>query len=241
MPGMPSFPSTSNANSKAQASPGLFTPALKRSLLLIADLVFPPRCAGCGRVDDYWCAVCQNDIDQMPLILGVKPLPPLADIASTGTHSGKLREAVQGLKYDNNRQLAEPLGKRLAARLAALDWTIDMIVPVPLHAKRLAERGYNQAQVIAEYLAAHTGLSCVPGAIRRDKFTRSQVELSAAERLVNLADAFHGDSALLAGQTILLIDDVYTTGATLSNCADAALAAGARAVYGLTVTAARSF
>jgi ComF family protein len=230
-----------NANSKAQVSPGLFAPLLKRSVLLLADLLFPPRCAGCGRVDDYWCATCQRQIDQMPLAPGVKPLPPLADVASTGTHTGKLREAVQGLKYDNNRQLAEPLGKRLAARLATQNWTIDMIVPVPLHSKRLAERGYNQSQVIAEYLAAHTGLLCVPGALRRDKYTRSQVELSAADRRVNLADAFQGDPALLAGHTILLIDDVYTTGATLSNCASAALSAGARAVYGLTVTAARSY
>jgi ComF family protein len=165
----------------------------------------------------------------------------LAAIASTGTHTGKLREAVQGLKYDNNRLLSEPLGQRLAVCFAALSWSIDTIVPVPLHTQRLAERGYNQSQVIAEYLAAHTGLPCVPGALRRDKFTRSQVELSATDRLLNLAGAFQGDPTLLAGQTILLIDDVYTTGATLSNCAYAALAAGARAVYGLTVTTARSF
>lgn len=241
MPGMPSFPSTSNANPKARVSPGLFAPLLKRVLALAADLVFPPRCAGCGRVDEYWCAVCQRDIEQMPLAPRVNPLPPLAAIACTGTHTGKLREAVQGLKYDNNRQLVQPLGERLAARFASLNWTIDMVVPVPLHTKRLAERGYNQAQVIAEYLAVHTGLPCEPAAMRREKFTRSQVELNAAERLANLADAFYGDPALLAGQIILLIDDVYTTGATLSNCAQAALAGGARAVFGLTVTAARSY
>jgi ComF family protein len=238
---MPSFPPTLNANSEAQVSPGLFAPLLKRSVSLLADLVFPPRCAGCGRVDSYWCAVCQYDVEQMPLLPGVKPLPPLADVASTGTHTGKLREAVQGLKYDNNRQLAEPLGKRLAACFVALNWSIDMIVPVPLHTKRLAERGYNQSQVIAEYLAAHTDMPCLPEALRRDKMTRSQVELSAADRLANLADAFRGNPALLADQTILLIDDVYTTGATMSNCAHAALSAGARAVYGLTVTAARSY
>jgi ComF family protein len=241
MPGMSLFSSSSDANREAQISSGLFAPLHKRLLLLVADLVFPPRCAGCGRVDQYWCAVCQDDINQMPLTPYVNPLPPLAAIASTGTHTGKLREAVQGLKYDNNRQLAEPLGKRLAARLATMNWTIDMLVPVPLHAMRLAERGYNQAQVVAEYLTAHVGIPCVPQAIYREKFTRSQVELSAAERLANLADAFQGEYVLLSGRTILLIDDVYTTGATLSNCAQAALAAGARAVYGLTVTAARSY
>jgi len=235
MPGI--LPSSSNANREAQVSPGLFAPILS----LVADLVFPPRCAGCGRVDHYWCAVCQRDIAQMPLAPSVSPLPPLTAIASTGTHTGKLREAVQGLKYDNNRQLAEPLGERLAARLAALNWTIDMIVPVPLHMKRLTERGYNQAQVVAEYLAGRAGLPCVPEAMRREKFTRSQVELNALERLANLSDAFQGSPELLAGRAVLLIDDVYTTGATLSNCGQAAIAVGARAIYGLTVTAARSY
>jgi ComF family protein len=185
--------------------------------------------------------VCQREVEQMPLAPPVTPLPPLAGIASTGTHTGKLREAVQGLKYDNNRRLSNPLGERLAARFAMLNWTIDMVVPVPLHTKRLAERGYNQSQVIAEHLAAQTGLTCVQEALQRDKFTRSQVELSARERLLNLEDAFRGDPALLADRQVLLIDDVYTTGATLSNCARAALEAGARIVYGLTVTAARSF
>jgi ComF family protein len=235
MPGI--FSPSSNANRKAQVSPGLFAPVLS----LIADLVFPPRCAGCGRVDHYWCANCQRDIEQMTLSPTVSPLPPLTAIASTGTHTGKLREAVQGLKYDNNRQLAEPLGERLAERLATLNWTIDMIVPVPLHIKRLTERGYNQAQVVAEYLAARTGLPCIPQAMRREKFTRSQVELNAAERVENLADAFQGSPELLTGRTVLLIDDVYTTGATLSNCAIAALAVGAQAIYGLTVTAAQSY
>jgi ComF family protein len=116
-----------------------------------------------------------------------------------------------------------------------------MVVPVPLHMARLAERGYNQAQLVAEYLASHAGLRCEPTALLRQRSTRSQVELGAVERLANLANAFRGDPALLSNQTILLIDDVYTTGATLSNCAQAALDAGAKAVYGLTVTAARSY
>ncbi len=237
MPGI--FSSLSTANREAQVSPGLFAP--RRLLSLAADLVFPPRCAGCGRIDHYWCAGCQRDIEQMPLDPIVSPLPPLAAIASTGAHAGKLREAVQGLKYDNNRQLAEPLGERLATRLATLNWTVDMLVPVPLHTKRLAERGYNQAQVIAEFLAVRVDTPCIPEALRREKFTRSQVELNAAERVANLADAFQGSPELLTGRTVLLIDDVYTTGATLSNCAQAAFAVGARAVYGLTVTAARSY
>jgi ComF family protein len=240
MPGRYSSQSSDTANIKAQVLPGLFTP-IKRLFATGLELLFPPRCAGCGRVDVFWCERCQYEIAQMPLTPQVKPLPPLVAIASTGVHTGKLREAVQGLKYDNNQMLVQPLGSRLAARFTLLKWSVDMIVPVPLHMARLAERGYNQAQLVAEYLASQSGLRCEPAALERQRSTRSQVELGAAERLANLANAFRGDPALLTNQTILLIDDVYTTGATLSNCAQAALDAGANAVYGLTITAARSY
>ncbi len=243
MPGVFSHSPAPTGDPKTRVHPGSFAPkqAARQLFIFVVDLLFPPRCAGCGRVDEYWCAVCQHDIEQMPLAPRVAPLPPLTAIASTGTHTGKLREAVQGLKYDNNRGLVQPLGERLTAQLSLLNWTIDMVVPVPLHTKRLAERGYNQSQLIAEYLAMQTGHPCVPEAMQRQRSTRSQVELSATERLANLAGAFRGDPAQLANRIVLLIDDVYTTGATLSNCAQAALAAGAREVYGLTVTAARSY
>ena len=111
-----------------------------------------------------------------------------------------------------------------------------MIVPVPLHINRLRERGYNQARLIAGHVAQMRGLPLVPQAIYRQVETHSQVGLNAEEREANMQGAFGADPQTVSAQTILLIDDVYTTGATLAACAQAAREAGAAAVYGLTGT-----
>jgi ComF family protein len=239
MPG--TAPHRSPAHQEAQVSPGLFAPKsfLQHLLNIGIDLLFPPRCVGCGRVDAVWCEYCQEKLDETPFPPHVKPLSPLAGMASTAVHQGTIREGVQGLKYGNARLLAHPLGERLVKQLRAQNWPISMIVPVPLHTTRLAERGYNQAQLLSEHVAQETLLPCLPEAVQRQRNTQSQVTLSAVERLTNLQDAFQATPHLVSNQRILLIDDVYTTGATLSACAQAFLQAGAQAVYGLTVTVAR--
>jgi competence protein ComFC len=227
--------------SETRVSPGFFAP--KRLLQNVwdigVDLLFPPRCAGCGRVDFVWCERCQDTLDETVFPQQVRPLAPLVDIAATGVHQHMIREAVQGLKYGNARLLAEPLGERLVQQLQNLNWPVDLIVPVPLHATRLAERGYNQAQLLSEQVAQATGLPCVPQAVERQRNTQSQVTLDAAGRQANLEDAFRAIPEYIVSKNVLLIDDVYTTGATLSACAQAVLQAGAQAVYGLTVTVAR--
>ncbi|MGQ9888084.1 MAG: ComF family protein [Aggregatilineales bacterium] len=233
--------STTSGTPEAQAQPGLLASdgAVRRWLDLALDLVFPPRCAGCGRVDARWCARCQRRLEALPLAAPVTPHPPLAAAAATGPHEGLLQRAVWALKFDNGRHLAGPLGDRLAARLSALDWPADaVIVPVPLHPARLAERGYNQSQLLAEQLAASTGRLCMPYALKRVRQTRSQVGLDRDQRQANMAGAFAAESEQISGRSVLLLDDVYTTGSTMAACAEAAHAAGARAVYGLTVTAA---
>jgi ComF family protein len=159
-------------------------------------------------------------------------------MASTAVHRGVIREAVQALKYDNNRLIAEPLGNRLVEQVRAKGWTFDMVIPVPLHSARRRERGYNQSELLASTLADAMNMPLVTNAVERTRLTRSQVGLNARERRLNLVDAFAGRPDQVSGKTILLIDDVYTTGATLGACAQALLDAGAAAVYGLTVTAA---
>ncbi len=166
------------------------------------------------------------------------PLPPLTQIAATATHDGVVQRALWALKYENARPLAAPLGDRLAEHLRQINWQIDRIVPVPLHAERRAQRGYNQAELLAQRAADRLALPCAPAALIRRRATSSQVGLGRAERLQNVQDAFIADPQWVDGCVILLVDDVYTTGATLSACAQAALAAGAQAVYGLTVSAA---
>jgi len=239
VPGTTPYRSTSHP--EAQVSPGFLTP--KRLLQQLFDLsialLFPPRCVGCGRVDSIWCQNCQDQLDETAFPQHVRPLPPLAGITSTGVHQGIIREAVQGLKYGNAKSVAHALGERLVKQLQGQDWPIDMIVPVPLHKTRLAERGYNQAQLLSEHVAEVLLYPCLPEAVHRQRNTQSQVTLSGAERQANLQDAFQADPQVVSRQRVLLIDDVYTTGATLSACAQAVLQAGAQAIYGLTVTVAR--
>jgi len=137
----------------------------------------------------------------------------------------------------------------LTEQVRAKGWQFDTIIPVPLHTHRLKERGYNQSELLAAIVADETMIPMVTVAVERTRLTRSQVGLSATERRRNLVDAFiaHPDldafiahPDLVTGKSILLIDDVYTTGATLGACAQALFDAGALSVYGLTVTAAQN-
>ncbi|MEP6984171.1 MAG: ComF family protein [Chloroflexota bacterium] len=232
--------SNTNQEQKAQAKFGLFASnsLFKQLTSMAVDLLFPPRCAGCGQIDTYWCGACQHEIAEMRLSEPIEPKYPLQGVTASAEHIGKIREAVQALKYGNVPELAKPLGEKLSTCLKQQDWIIDMIVPVPLHTKRLAERGYNQAQLLAEQVASIMGIGCQANALDRIRETQSQVTISGAERLENIKDAFVANSQFVNGRSILVIDDVYTTGSTMSACGEALHSAGATTVYGLTVTAA---
>ncbi len=119
--------------------------------------------------------------------------------------------------------------------VASLPWPVELIVPVPLSEKRYRERGYNQVELVARTLALALGWKCVPEALARVRETASQVGLSAAERRQNVLGAFRASRPHVQERTILVMDDVATTGATLSSCAQALLDEGASAVYAFTL------
>src|SRR5205823_1833243 len=120
--------------------------------------------------------------------------------------------------------------------LAARPLAVDALVPVPLDAARVRERGYNQAALLAAPVAAALDVPLAPTWLRRTRPTRPQVGLSARERRVNVRGAFTcPEPAAVAGQRVLVVDDVMTTGATLEACAEALVAAGAAGVWGLIV------
>lgn len=216
---------------------GSLLPGLLSYKDMLLDLIFPPRCAGCGRVDTRWCARCQQGLVNVPMEIIQRRVFNRLDMVSTGWHQGVLQQAVHALKYDGVTELARPLADRLAKALVAAGWPVDIVIPVPLFRVRQQQRGYNQAALLAEATAYHLSLPYQPNLVKRVRHTRSQVGLTREERLQNVVRAFVAHEAV-AGQHILLIDDVTTTGATLAACAQSILRHGAGAVYGLTVTTA---
>lgn len=171
--------------------------------------------------------------------------PPFRQAWAAGPYEGALRTAIHRLKYRGRRRLARPLAYLLCRAL----WEAhpeagppkpDLLVPVPLHPRRLAQRSFNQAALLAEELSALLGIPAGE-ALLRTRDTPSQVGLSRDERLANLAGAFAPTAGFpLAGRVVLLVDDTFTTGATVAECSRTLLAAGAGAVYAVTVATAKA-
>ena len=162
--------------------------------------------------------------------------PPKFDRAdSYGLYSGGLRKLVHLLKYERIEPLAKPLAKRL---WESIDGPLeaDLLIPVPMHWRRRWTRRFNQAALVAGELARLSGIRVDTRALRRTKPTPPQAGLSRVKRKKNLRGAFHvKQPGRVNGLRIAVVDDVMTTGATLSECARALKAAGAQSVTALTI------
>lgn len=226
----------------------------RRALHNFADLLFPPRCVGCGRAGSLFCDSCAQAVDPIPqpccprcgqpqattaLCYTCANLTndPVAMARAAAIYAPPLRPAIHALKYEQQPALAPLLGRYLVAAFARSEWQavrIDAVVPVPLHAQRLAARGYNQSELLAAHFCEAAGLPLETAWLERQRDTRPQVGLNMQQRRQNVVDSFLAHPAV-GGKRLLLIDDVYTTGATLRACATAARAGGAIALYALTV------
>jgi len=154
---------------------------------------------------------------------------PHTDAALTMPASDPLKLVLHRYKYNRDISLAPLLGALLAQRTPLAAAAYDVIVPVPLHISRLRWRGFNQAQLLAHYFAGNAAID--PYSLTRVRPTRPQVDLNESERRRNVAGAFRVTRPeCVDGQRILLIDDVYTTGATVDECSHALRRAGARSV-----------
>ncbi len=217
----------------------------------VLDWLYPPVCGGCSRPGARWCADCQQQVTPVSgsicNICGLPVageglcegcqlhMPPYTALRSWAVFEGPVRSALHRLKYRRNVALGDALARPLADFCRRLDWPVQVVVPVPLGKERLHERGYNQVGLIAMPLAALNRWRYAPRALSRVRETKSQVGLSAFERQENMQGAFRADPHLVGGYTVLLMDDVATTGATLSAGAEALLSAGAEAVFALTL------
>jgi ComF family protein len=143
------------------------------------------------------------------------------------------------MKYRPNEKVATLMAGWLVELYSRETWDVTLVVPVPLSEVRLLQRGFNQATLISKQFAQMLGLRHDEKALIRERDTKSQVGLDATARLRNVRRAFRGSPKNIQRQRVLIVDDLYTTGATMSACAESLLAAGASAVYGLTVGRAR--
>lgn len=216
------------------------------------DVIFPPNCAGCGVAGTRWCDICQSSTpkvspqhcsdcgrpgEQGELCKHCENEPfSFTACRSWGMHRGPLREAVLKLKYRRDLGLGEIMAKNLADVVKENDWQFDLISPIPLGKRRLKERGYNQAGLLARPLAWELKIDYLPKNIKRIRETTSQVDLNRGERIENVEGAFWANPKRLGGKRILIVDDVMTTGATVNAVSKAALSAGAEKVYVVTLS-----
>jgi ComF family protein len=166
--------------------------------------------------------------------------PALNQIRSLFIFADPLKKFIHQLKYEDKFGIARPLGNLMAQHMPPWQAEPTMIIPVPLHPDRYHERGYNQSELLAKQIAKKYDLPLMSHALQRIRNTPPQMRLNAVERQTNVKNAFQGKEVVVAGQQILLIDDVYTTGATLSAAAQALLTAGAVSVMGYCLAQANS-
>jgi ComF family protein len=213
-----------------------------------ADLLWPPACAACDALgEEPFCAACADTLLPTPsgcpacgapadeaLLPALRPrrcpacraqAPPYASARAPYLHGGALAEAIHRLKYEGRLELARPLGVLFAGCEPP---RADAVAPLPLHASRLRERGYDQAFLLAAQAAHRFALPFLP-LLRRVRPTRQQVGLDRKHRAHNLTGAFRA-LPRASGLRVCLVDDVLTTGATAAEGARALLAAGATGV-----------
>jgi ComF family protein len=226
-----------------------------RSIAPLADALYPPRCAGCRRTGSVLCNACLAQITPLPLPVcprcGIpvpqpslcrkcqRQQPYITAVRAVSVYQEPLRSLIHALKYEGNTRLSVPLGLLLAQAFRRYALAADALLPVPLHQERYAKRGYNHAALLAQVCAQQLALPCYEDMLVRHRDTPPQVGLGPGERQQNVQGAFACSPAfaqgVLVGRTLVIIDDVCTSGATLEACAAPLFAAGARAVVGLAL------
>lgn len=231
----------------------------KDKFQFLFDLFFPILCQRCGREGSYLCVECQQVIAtplQKCLVCDrvafsglthngcqKKTIAITGLLVATSYETKFIRKLIWQFKYNFVQDIAEILGIILVDFLITQNlkeyFAKCLIIPVPLHKSKLKQRGFNQAELLAEVVAKNLGLKLLT-ALKRHKNTKAQVELDQEERKKNVRQVFRlSDGAKLKNQLknqrILLIDDVVTTGSTLNECAKVLRRAGAREIWALVV------
>jgi competence protein ComFC len=188
------------------------------------------------RLEEPLCGRCGAEVESARRQCGCeRRLRSLTRLRSAVAYEGPAEAAVQRFKYQGWRRLAGPLAQLMAERLAIEGVAAQWAMAVPLHPDRLRQRGFNQAELLAAEVRRRLKLRPLPGELVRTRSTPPQVGQDRLRRFENVRDAFGWRGPALNGQSILLIDDVATTGATLDACASALRSAFSGPVTGVSV------
>ena len=237
---------------------------LKKVLDEIIDLVFPPRCPVCDRpllISDKDRGICRKCIEILPVIKGDRcikcgralddkneenmcaeckknPVRNFDRGMALCEYDDTVRHMIYRFKYGKRREYGDVLGRLMGKRFAASIKRagIQGVIPVPLHEKRYDQRGYNQAELLAESIGRETDIPCYPHYVKRCRNTLPMKTLSGEKRQNNLKKAFIIGQNDVKLDKVLLVDDIYTTGSTLDAVAKELKRNGVKKVYFLTLS-----
>ena len=201
----------------------------------ILDIFFPKFCINCNKEGEYICQNCFSLID----ILEKQE----TNIFSATSYKDKIvRTMIHQFKYGHCiKELAKPLSILIGTHFLnydklPFDQKKSVLIPVPLHKKKLKQRGFNQSQELANNLSDYFSIPVLDNILIKTKQTLNQVELTQEQRKHNIQEVFSiNNSKLIQNKTILLIDDVYTTGSTIKECSNTLKQANPKQIYGITV------
>lgn len=236
--------------------------ALSEAGRALLDLLIPPRCHIC-HVPVYEAEnlhICKECYTKLPFITSavctvcgipfagaggdhpcgscIKEPPSYSAARAALRYDLACRDLIHAYKYSGKYSLRRPLGLLTADALAdfASNSRAELLLPVPLHKKRLRERGFNQALLIAEVLSLQWNIPLLRQGLARTRWTQPQIELDRKERLNNLKGAFTvTDTTAISGRRVMLVDDVFTTGSTLVECSKTIKHAGAAEIFAVTI------
>jgi len=204
---------------------------------LVLDVLFPPKCPFCGRLLDegrVFCGECVAKVRRVPNDYPENTDENLDGVCSALFYEGGVRRAILGFKFGGRTSVAKPLGMLMAEAVRRRwEYIPDVVAPVPVGLRSGRRRGFNQAELLARQVARSLGVPMDARLVKRVAGSAVQSALDARRRRENLQGVFSAAPSA-AGRSVLLVDDITTTGATLRGCAAALKAAGAVRVMAVT-------
>ena len=218
----------------------------------VLNFIYPPYCITCKtRLEPGLTLICRTCWHGLPKIDNTQNQKhsranldfaesQISKFLAVWEFNNAVQEIIHEIKFFGKKSLAKIVGRELADLMTHDKdcFGVDLIVPVPLHKTRLRERGFNQSLLLSQAISKLTNIPVTEKVLKRIRFTRPQSKLNAFERQQNVKDAFRViNSSIIKGQTVVLVDDVLTTGATMRACAESLESAGVAKILALTAAA----